>query len=433
MRARFARARTRATVAVAAAALVAVAVATPAAAAPGQATLQLSGPAAKALRAGGVGIAPLGAAKGGPQRIVLPVRTGLVGSTATVLRFGGGISLRNGKRQARLTDLRLTLGRRSGLAGKLGGEASGIFRVLAGGQRDLDPARGSARLSGLRLTLSRPAARAIAKELDLDQRPSGVFAVLSAVDDDLPQSGSPPTKSEQKSTGCALPSGAGPAPEDPLPVATRPAGAVDITGASLSWDVRDSFIRYVNTGEGTSVFGGAVAAAPELRSGTSLPLTYAFGFPFASGWHDPAPIPPIPPTTGGDLLRRRRPLPLQRPRNRPADQRPGDRDQRRCLAGDLRVADGEAPAERQVIVNLDLGRAASVQASGGTVTYERVPGAIPAGTATSDFRRLLRPGDRLRMLHRQLLDRLLIAAAAIAVLVRWRCLRSRPPAPTPPR
>lgn len=392
MRARLTKARTRGAVAIAAAALVAVAAA-PATAAPGQATLQLNGLAAKELRAAGVRIAPLGSADGGPQRIVLPVRTGLVGTTATVLRFGGGISLQNGKRQVRLADLRLTLGRRSGLAGKLSGEASGLFRVLAGGQREVDPARGTARLAGLRLKLSRPAARSLAEELHLDHRPSGVFGVLSAADQDLPQAGSPPAKSEQKSTGCLAPSGAGPAPENPLPLATRPAGAVDIVGAGLSWEVRDSFIRYVNTGEGTSVFGGSVAAAPELRAGTSLPLTYGFSFPFAGGWHDPGADSTstaddraaIYFSGGVRFLYSGHEIDL---RTSAPEIELGGGTSRAIFS----VADGEAPAGRQVLVNLDLSRAASVRASGGTVTYERVPGAIPAGTATSTFAGFYAPG-----------------------------------------
>ncbi len=373
-------------------ALVAV-TAAPAAAAPGQAVLEVGGPAAKALRAEGVAIAPLGAAKGGAQRIVLPVRTGLVGSTATVLRFGGGISLRKGRRAARLGDLRLTLGRRGGVAGKLAGSASGLFRVLKGGRRQIDPARGSARLSGLRLELTRPAVRDLAEKLGLERRPSGVFGTLSAADEDLPQAAPVAAKSEEQNTGCSLPSSAGPAPEDPLPVATRPPGAVDVTGASLSWSVRDSFIRYVNTGEGTSVSGGATAAAPEVRAGSSLPLTYAFGFPFANGWHDAGANPADPADDraaiyfngGVRFLYGAHEIDL---RTSAPEIELGGGSSRAIFS----VAEGEAPAERQVIVNLDLGRAASVQRSGGTVTYDRVPGAIPAGTATSTFAGFYAPG-----------------------------------------
>jgi hypothetical protein len=380
--------------AAAAIALVLMAAAAPAAAAPGQAVLEIGGPAAQALRAQGVKVSPLGAAKGGAQRIVLPVRTGLVGSTATVLRFGGGIVLRKGKRRTRLGGLRLTLGRRDGLAGKLGGDSVGLFRVLKGGQREIDVARGSARLGGLRLRLSRPAARELAARLGLERRPAGVFGTLSAADEDLPQSAPTPAPgAEQKDTSCALPSTAGPAPEEPLPVAPRPPGAVDVTGASLSWSVRDSFIRYINTGEGTSVSGGATAAAPEVRPGSSLPFTYAFGFPFASGWHDAGPNPADPADDraaiyfngGVRFLYSAHEIDLRTS----APEIELDGGSSRAI---FAVAEGEAAPERQVIVNLDLSRAGLVQQSGATITYERVPGAIPAGTATSTFAGFYAPG-----------------------------------------
>lgn len=377
-----------------AAAVVLTAPAAPAVAAPGQAALEIGGPAAQTLRAEGVKIAPLGAAKGGAKRIVLPVRTGLVGTTATILRFGGAVSLRRGKQALRLSDLRLTLGRRNGLAGKLGGEASGLFRVLKGGEREIDPARGSARLSGLRLRLSRPAARALAAKLGLERRPAGVFATLSAADADLPQAGSTATpKAEEKSTACPLPSTAGPAPEEPLPVASRPPGAVDVTAAGLDWNVRDSFIRYINAGEGTSVFGGAAAAPTEVRPGSSLPLTYRFGFPFASGWVDTGANPSDPADDraavyfGGGVrfLYGAHGIDL---RTSAPEVELGGGASRAIFS----VAEGEAAAERQVIVNLDLGHAAAVQQSGGTVTYDRVPGAIPSGTATSTFAGFYAPG-----------------------------------------
>jgi hypothetical protein len=366
----------------------------PASAAPGQAVLELSGPAAKALRASGVRITPVGAARGGAHRIALPVRGGLVGSTVTVLRLGGGISLVSGKRKLRLSGLRLTLGRRAGLAGKLGGEPLGLFRVLAGGRREIDAAGGGVRFSGLRLKLTRPAARTLAAKLNLGGPVRGVFGTLSAGDEGLPQVGPSPTGAEkEKATGCPLPSTAGPAPEDPLPVAPRPPGAVDVTGASLGWDVRESFIRYVNTGEGTSVSGGASAAAPEVRPGSSLPLTYAFGFPFAGGWHDAGANPADPADDraaiyfGGGVrfLYSAHEIDL---RTSAPEIELGGGSSRAIFS----VAEGEAPAERQVIVNLDLSRAAAVQQSGGTITYDRVPGAIPAGTATSTFAGFYAPG-----------------------------------------
>ncbi len=64
--------------------------------------------------------------------------------------------------------------------------------------------------------------------------------------------------------------------------------------------------------------------APRRRSATT------FHFPFAEGWHDAGANPADPGRRhSGDRLRRRRPLPLQRPRNRPDHRRARDRDRRR--------------------------------------------------------------------------------------------------------
>ena len=361
-----------------------------------QGALRLNGAAPQALRAGGIRIAPLGAAGGGGRELVLPVRAGLVGSSVTVLRFGGGISLVDGKRRLRLTDLRLTLGKRASVRGKLGGKRLTLFQVK-GGQREVDAARGSVRLGGLRLRLPRSVARKIAGRLQLERRLPRGFGVLSVTKEGLvPGSGpssSPAGPSKASETGCPLPSTAGPAPEEPLPIAARPPGAVDVTGATISWDVRDSFIRYVNTGEGTSVFGGAAAAAPEVRPGSSAALTYGFGFPFASGWHDAGANPADPAddraavyfSGGVRFLYSAHGIDLRT--SAPEIEIAGGAS--RAI---FSVAEGEAAAERQVIVNLDLASAAAVQTSGNTVTYQRVPGAIPSGTATSVFAGFYEPG-----------------------------------------
>jgi hypothetical protein len=390
------KARAGATAVAAGLILAATAAAAPAApAASGQAVLELNGGAAKALRASGVRIAPTGAAQGGARQVRLPIGAGLVGSSTTVLRFGGGITFSKGKQRLQLGGLRLTLGKAASVRGRLGSESIGLFRVLKGGQRQLDPIRGSIRLSGLRLRLRGGAVKEIAERLGLEQRPAGNFGVLSATEEGL-QPGSPPAPSGpagKGSTGCSVSSTAGSAPEQPLPIATRPAGAVDITGATVSWDVRESFIRYINTGEGTSVFGGATAAAPQVRAGSAVPLTYSFGFPFASGWHHPGANPSDPAddraalyfTGGVRFLYSTHGIDLRT--SAPELEIAGGAS-RAIFA----VAEGEAAPERQVIVNLDLSRAASVQAGGGTVTYEYVPGAIPEGTASSVFAGFYAPG-----------------------------------------
>ncbi|HEX7278170.1 MAG TPA: HtaA domain-containing protein, partial [Solirubrobacterales bacterium] len=339
--------------------------------------------------------AATGAADGGAQKVLLPVRAGLVGSSVTVLRFGGGISFASGKHRLRLGGLRLTLGERASLAGKLGGESLGLFRVLKGGRREVDAARGSVRLSGLRLKLRASVAREIAERLRLEGGFPHGFGVLSVTKEGLqPGAPAPSGPVAKGSTSCPLPSTAGPAPEEPLsPPASPPAGSTAITGATVRWDVRESFIRYINSGEGTSVFDGATAAAPEARPASPVPLTYSFGFPFASGWHHPGANPSDPSddkagisfSGGVRFLYSGHGIDLRT--SAPELEIAGGAS-RAIFA----VAEGDAAPEREVIVNLDLSRAASVQASGSTVTYDRVPGAIPDGAATSVFAGFYAPG-----------------------------------------
>jgi hypothetical protein len=65
----------------------------------------------------------------------------------------------------------------------------------------------------------------------------------------------------------------------------RPDGALSIASATIVWRPKESWIRYINGGEGTCVFDGAVDGVREVRPGTSTPLVYSFGFPFTSGWY----------------------------------------------------------------------------------------------------------------------------------------------------
>jgi Htaa len=377
-------------------------------AAGGATTLATGGPAAEALRASGVRIAPLKPARGGSRRVLLPVAAGLAGAKTTLLRHRGGIVLQvPGGKALRLTDLRLVLGKRSRLSAKLGGREIDAFKLL-GGERDIDPTAGTVELVGSRLKLTRAGASAIAAGLKPkggqarnSRRPAavvkpGFFGALSVQASGLTAGSSAPAGAAppaQKSSGCPLPSGAGPAPAQPPPVATRPPGAVDVIGATIDWHVRESFIRYVSTGEGTSPLDGASADPPVLLPGASSALSYTFHFPFVAGWHDGGANPSDPADDraalqfgGGvrflysehwiDLVTAKPEIEIAGP------------DSRAIFA----ISESGGAAERQVLVNLDLSKAATIAASGNTLTYERVPGAIPSGTASSVFAGFYAPG-----------------------------------------
>jgi len=376
----------------------------------GATTLILSGAAAKSLRAAGVQIAPVKPAKGNAQRIVLPVRGGLAGASTTVLTHRGAISLRYRGRSARLSTLRLVLGKRSRLSAKLGGRNIDVFALPSGRNRSVDPLAGTVSLSGSRLKLTGAGARAIATQLvpasgrrasssaQAQTSPAvepGHFGGLSTRASGLTTGGSPaPLDNDAlQPSGCPLPSGAGPAPEDPLPVATRPPGAVDIVSATIDWHVRESFIRYINTGEGTSVSGGATADPPVLLSGASAPLTYDFHFPFAEGWHDAGANSADPADDraaiyfGGAVRFLYSGHEIDLTTAEPEIEIAGGGS--RAI---FSVQEGADPAKRQALVNLDLSRAAAISANGSSYAYERVPGAVPSGTASSVFAGFYAPG-----------------------------------------
>ncbi len=361
-------------------------------------TLKLDGPAAQSLRDQGVRIVPLKPATGGQRRVVLPVAAGLAGTSTTLLRQQGAISLQaRGGEELRLGKLGLVLGRNARVTAKLGGSDTDLFRVLRGGRRDVDPVAGSVALSGLRLQLMPAAARTIAARLSLDPLPPQPFATLSSSVAGIAATGAPAGKApaaSQQSNSCPLPSGAGPAPEDPLPAAVRPTGAADVTAATIDWQVRDSFIRYIDSGEGTSVSGGATADPPVLLPGASAALGYGFQFPFAGGsWLD-AGANPADPADDSALLRFGGAVRflysghgIDLGTAAPEIEIAGAKS--RAI---FSISESGGAAQRQVLINLDLSRAEAIKVSGNSFTYERVPGAIPSGTAASTFAGFYSPG-----------------------------------------
>jgi len=389
--------------AIAAGAFALAAIALPAqspAAISGATQLKLDGPAAAALREQGVDIAPIKPASGKGQRITLPVAAGLAGSTTTLLRQRGGLELSGKDGDARLGRFRLLLGKRSLLEAKLGGEKIELFKVLGGGSRDVDAANGSVRFDNLGLKLTRAGAKALTAKLGLKALPARRFGTLSTKltgltqgDSGKPGGGSTPGAPAQQSNACPLPSGAGPASEGPPPLAVRPPSAVDVTGATIGWHVRESFIRYIATGEGTTPVGAAGADPPVLLPGASAALSYDFHFPFAGGWLDSGADPSSPADdraaldfSGGlrflysghgiDLLTTSPEIEFNGAASRAI----------------FAVSEDGDAAARQVLVNLDLSRAGSISHSGSSYVYDRVPGAVPAGTAASTFAGFYAPG-----------------------------------------
>ena len=55
--------------------------------------------------------------------------------------------------------------------------------------------------------------------------------------------------------------------------------------------------------------------------------------------------------------------------------------------------DTDGGNQRAVVETLDVSKAAAVRVDGKTITYERIPGAVPPGAADSVFAGYYLPGD----------------------------------------
>ena len=81
------------------------------------------------------------------------------------------------------------------------------------------------------------------------------------------------------------------------PILARPATAVTVSGVTLSWMPRDSWVRYVSSGTGASdgvtPGGGATGVAatsspcPDRSSSSGASLDYTIDFPAKESWYDP--------------------------------------------------------------------------------------------------------------------------------------------------
>jgi hypothetical protein len=276
------------------------AVAPATASATGSTEVDLGGRAFERLRAQSVKLAAKRPARLSRGVLRLPVRQGVVGSAA-LLNHGGALQLRKGRRVVRLTRLQTRLGGTSYVNATVRERRIRLFTLTA--EPSLNPAAGSVAARNARVTLTRAGARAIKRGLKLRRLGAGRFG--RATVDALVSASTP-------SPGGGPPAPGGPPQSGPItdepPVLARPAGAVDLSGASVVWHVRDSWIRYVRGGEGTQALEGASPGQPiegdqhpckDAPNSAAPPLVYSYTLPFAHGWHDAASGQTAIYTTGG--------------------------------------------------------------------------------------------------------------------------------------
>jgi hypothetical protein len=319
-----------------------LATAAPAAAAEGTVTIRLG----RALAADGI-------SAGGTR---LAVVTGTYRAAPT-LGLRGTLVLRHGTRSARFTALRATAGvRATTLSATLAGRRVTLLR--SSGRATLDAAAFRVRLRPSPARLTADGARAIAGRLGLPRLAADPVATL-AVDATLPP----------------------PEPQRPA----RPASAVDVTGASVLWHVRDSFVQYISTGEGISASRGATAEDATVRPGSDARLRYDFSFRFRDGWYDPVGgaanvrfsgrVRFAWKAHGIDLVAADPELELVPGTSRAV----------------MRFGGASSPGDRRAVL-VELAPEAPV-ADGPARTWAPMPGTLPAGTSASVFAGYYLPGD----------------------------------------
>ncbi len=329
----------------------------------GEGTLVMSGGVKKALRRAGVRQRMVRPANSFTGRPTYPVRdAGLAGRRSTVsLRGGFRLVSRPGGALV-VSKLRAVLpkgSRKVNLNGIVNGTRMRVFTASAAKVR-LNPKAGLLNLRGADAKLSAKASKRFRRVLGLrgvkrlaPGKKWGRLAVFAARNDRVED----------------------PVAETPVepPFLERPPGAADITSATIKWRVRESFIRYVAVGAGTSVSDGATADPPEQIGGTA-PLTYSFNFQFSDGWSAAGPGPTAIHGSGKVGFRYCTNT-INFTVAEPEIELNGDSDSRLIFRVD--GTDGTAfPDSRAVMVQLIPSEVTPVT-EGDTTTWTAIPGYIP--------------------------------------------------------
>lgn len=333
----------------------------------GEANLVTGGKAGKALRRARVKqrlLRPAGNATGRPT---YPVADVSYDSEAARVTLGGGLRLIKGKRKLEFSSPVVVVGATGKVAvsARYAGGSKRFFNVKNATLKrnsetgELYLQSGSARLTA---AASREIRKRFGKRLAKQLKAGTTWGVLDVY-------------AVRRVTTPPPPDPEGEAPEEP-PVLARPAGATSLTGASVEWRVRDSFIQYVSSGTGAKAIDGAVPG-PLEEVGGAAPLIYRFSFPFASGWTDTASQRTLVKGNGGVAFRHCVHT-INFQVTQPEIELNGGLSR---MIFRVNGTDGTAyPNSRAVVVGLRLNEAESVETVGDTTTYTGIPGFIPEGS-----------------------------------------------------
>jgi hypothetical protein len=352
------------------------------------------------LRESGLRFAAIYPARVDAKHLVMPVsKLRLPAAKRASVRLSGGLKLSAAGRSAILTALSLELRPGKAVVTALLGKRR--IALLAGSKpkAKIDRQSGSARSTRATLRLTPRAARVLRKRLAFDGLGRGRLGKLwvsaergSATGGGGPGGGGPgggvpktPVPSCTAGNGNPV---AAPVGDEP-PLLARPAGAVNVICSAIVWRPRESFVQYVNTGEGTSVSHGAANGPEEVRPGSDASLVYSFTFPFKSGWYDAA--------SGKAALYYEGRVRFQYSAHG-IDFSSADPEVELAGADSRAIfrfeGSDDTPYENKRAVLVDLEPVAPQISAGGKVrAYPDMAGTIPEGTGASIFGGFYQPGD----------------------------------------
>ncbi len=351
-----------------------------------------------ALGVQGITTSAVAPAKAKGSRFTFPVATATVGKTAT-LGHRGGLRLRAGTRSVTLSAPQVRLAKASRLTAKID-KATVTVLTIDGAKRKLNGTAGTVALRGATVRLTVAGAAALRRALHLRRLAPGVLGTLTvdakrgtaaATPGGGPATGTPSTTTPGTTTtpggGTTLPGTGALVPSGPA-LPARPATAVDVSAAAITWHVRDSFIQYINSGEGTATSGGATADPPTVRPGSSVPLVYDFHFPFKEGWYDPVSKTARIAATGTVTFNYQG-HGIKLTATDPEIELVGTASRAIFV-----TANSGTAAKRGVLVKLDPAAATTVHSPDGTShAYTQIPGTIPADAGASVFAGFYAAGD----------------------------------------
>jgi hypothetical protein len=256
-----------------------VAVAAPVAVKDGTARWTTGGSAAGDLARAGVAIRPGAVSRIRGRRLDVRI-TG--GTTSTIEHgFGAALVLRKGRRAVRVTELRLRLGSKARITGRLDdGSARTLFTL---GRAELQRRDGMAISRVLRPRLTSDAARRLRTRLGVRTLRAGPFGTLTiTARERQPAAGAPLTTTTTTTTTVTTT----PAPARPAgcpAAAAAPTGTPAVSGGTLEWGFRTTFRNYIRSG---AAHGSITATAGAVETANGFTFTAPRGVLRADGTAD---------------------------------------------------------------------------------------------------------------------------------------------------